>query len=368
MQLRSLRRLGDIPGCSCRGNFPRIERAGRWAREESRREQLGWLKERWFRIALLTLGFAAFCVGLLAFKRNVITGLTVGVIMTSWGWALALLVLQDTGTASKLMGAAAEVWTAEQLHAMRPRGWRVFDAIPIDAQNHDLDHLAISPAGVFAFETKGSSSDWFSSRQSRYLQVCVSQARERAARFTRMRTAFWLRNKPIAPVLVVWGGAVDKLGPEERVRQLGDVTVVAGPWLGEWAAGREGIDLEPAEIDRAAEKVEGFLADREAHVRGPDPGRYVRAGLDGVLADLWKGVAGGFTGFFAVTGVSAWLSDLLPDRLWFGYFVIAAAFTIVSWACWLRFRPNPALVGWAVGAAASIPLMASWLIAALLAS
>lgn len=340
-----------------------VERAGRWAREQSRYEQLQWLKERWVRIIFVSLGVLAVCVAMLALRRDVLMGVIVGVIMTSWLWALAVLVLQETGTASTLMGAEAEAATAAQLQPMTRHGWRMFHAIPISEQNHDVDHLAICPAGVFAFETKWSGSDWFSDRQSWYLGRAIAQARERAVTFTRKRSGLELKGQQVKALLVLWGPSVDRLTSADRVRQIDDVTVVAGPWLTAWASGlTDQKTLEPAAVGRAAEAVERFLELREAHFRGPDRGRFVAGGLYGVFSDVRYGLVGAIAGAFAVIFASA----LLAGPSWLMFFVIAGALAIVSWIVCFKTGRNPALFGWALGATASLPLAGSWWLAAVM--
>ncbi len=336
-----------------------VERAGRWAREQSRYEQLQWLKDRWLRIAFFTMGFLAVSIALLAVKPHVVMGIVVGVLMTTWLWTLALLVLQETGTGSTLMGAEAEVLTAEHLNAMRRQGWRVLHAIPVDEFKRDLDHLAIGPAGVFGFETKWSRSDLLGGKDSWLLGRHVEQTRDRAAAFRMKRAAFGLREIPVTPVLVLWGPWVDRVPAADRIQQVDHVTVVAGPWLNEWANGLTSRILEPAAVQGAAEAVEGFLELREADFRGPDRGRFVSAGLYGVFADVRNGVLGALAGAFAAIFAAA----LPAGPSWLTFFVIAAAVAIVSWVVCFKTGRKPAVFGWALGATASLPLAGSWWLA-----
>ena len=339
------------------------ERAGRWAREKSRYEQLQWLKTRWLRFLLATLVVLAVSVALMAVRRDALMGIIVGTLITSWLWALAFLVLQETGTASTLMGAEAEADSARQLHAMERRGWRVFDAVPIDEHNRDLDHLAIGPPGVFAFETKWSRSDLLRGEAPWLLQRHIDQARQRANAFRMKRTAFGLRDTPVTPVLVLWGPAVDQASPAQRVREEDDVTVVAGPWLTAWASGLLGDGLDRLAIERAAKALEGFVQLREDHFRGPDRGRFVSGGLYGVFSDVWYGVLAAMAGAFLTLLVSA----VLAGPSWAILFVIAGAIAGISWLVWLKAWRFPAVFGWAAGATASLPLAGSWWLAGVLA-
>lgn len=153
----------------------------------------------------------------------------------------------------------------------------------------NADHVAISPAGVFVFETKWSGTGWSTSRQASYLEHSARQARERAESFRRRLLAFGLKGEQARPVLVLWG-----LNPteHERVRNIGRVVAVAGPWLTQWAEAQPGGVLDKERIGTASGMLREHLLQREPHVLAESPrGRFVRLGLSGMLDRLTAGMA-----------------------------------------------------------------------------
>jgi hypothetical protein len=288
-----------------------IERAGRWAGEQSRREQLQFLRDRGWVIALFSLGFLAVGVITLAWKANVVTGMAVGVLLSSWAWAVAMVVLQMTGTGSTLMGAQAERWTSEALHDLHKRGWRLLDAVPLKRGEGDVDHIALGPPGVFCIETKWSASDWFSSKQRFYLERAIGAAKWRAERFMNKRVAFGLKDQPIHPVLVLWGAKVGDRPEAEAIFLRNGVTVIAGPWLQRWAASLGSDELSQERIAAAADAIERYQGTQDARFYGEERSRYVRHGLGRMTDDLLRGLFGRSPELWLP---SSWCCESAPTR------------------------------------------------------
>lgn len=338
------------------------ERAGRRAKEQSRREQLEFLRRRWPLLLVIAVVTLAGCAVPFAIWPTAPVGVAVGLVLASAGWGLALVTMQFTGTAASLMGGEAELDTAERLRALRSSGWVILDSIPLEEGRLDLDHLAISPAGVFAIETKWSASDWFARRQRSMLMSACRQASDRAQLFARRRSFYALKGEEVQPVLVVWGRDRDEALPQPQ--DIEGVTVVPGPRLLEWARSQPDVGLDETRIRDAASKVGDYLKTTNSHVLSLDPrGRFVRDGLGGVVSDLLWGASGALSGVLVVGFAAAWIAG--TSLLTFAG--AASSLAGISFLVWWKAWRTAFALGWTVGAVASIPLVASWYLAAAMA-
>jgi len=115
------------------------------------------------------------------------------------GCGVAYTVIEQSGARAPLIGAIGEGWSADALSRLGAR-WTRIDSVPFGS-TVDIDHVLLSPAGVFVVETKFTGNEWSLSHPA--LLRAVSDARWRArkieflvGRAGRPRTT---------PVLVVWG-------------------------------------------------------------------------------------------------------------------------------------------------------------------
>lgn len=325
--------------------------------EEARRKQLRFLRDIGWRLTLASVVFLAVGVAALAWKPTVATGLTVGVLLSSWAWAIAMLVVRMSGTAATMMGAEAERWSSEQLRSLEKQGWRILDAVPLNAGEGDVDHIALGPPGVFAIETKWSGSDWFDSRQRSFLARAIEAAKWRAERFRMKRTAFGLNDQPIHPVLVLWSDQISKLAEEDAIRARDGVTVVAGPWLRKWATSLGSMELTEERIAAAGSALERHQASQDDRFYGQDKSRFVRHGLLKMTDDLMLSVLAALAGLAATSLLVIWVGS----SSWVSLFGPAVAVAAVSWVAWWM-RHHPAMFGWAVGASGAVSMISAlWL-------
>ena len=83
-------------------------RAGRWAREESRRLHLDFFLENWWRLLALLAASAAGLSLMATFSHGFDAGLAFGATLASLGWVSVYLAVVVKNTAGKLMGSEAE--------------------------------------------------------------------------------------------------------------------------------------------------------------------------------------------------------------------------------------------------------------------
>jgi hypothetical protein len=179
-------------------------RAGVWARQEARRLQWRFIRRRWRVLTGMAvsaaLGIALVAVFLPAgFVRGFIVGsCSVGVIS-----ALAVLVMQATGTAQMSMGATAEQWTVSELRPLRKAGWQIINHVAL--RPWDIDHVVIGPGRVIAVETKWSSRGWSVDAPDERLLRALRQARDGANDLRRWQPLRDAGLQSVEPVLFLWG-------------------------------------------------------------------------------------------------------------------------------------------------------------------
>ncbi len=235
-------------------------RAGSYARTRARIEQRAYVRERW-QWLLFAWAILAAPVPILwwlipsELLRGVVLGAAVtGASATIWFW-----VVQSTGTAPLMMGDQAEQWTAQTLRKVE-RDWRLVNRLVLSYG--DIDHVAVGPAGVLVVETKWSAHPWRSDAGIRRQHDAVRQV-EQAARQLRLWHEVKTSAVRVRPVVALWGGATRHWAPDERVRYLDGVAVVAGHALKDWV---RSLDAGQSDHGQTTRKVWSAL-DAQAHKR-----------------------------------------------------------------------------------------------------
>jgi hypothetical protein len=212
-------------------------RTGTYARSRARSIQQDYLKRKWPVHFLATVvGWAIVIAGSMALPSAYLQGLTVGkgctaVIAAQWMW-----VIQFTGTGGMLMAEQAEQFTADLLR--KQRGWRLVNHVNL--RKADIDHVLFGPDGIYAIETKWSSSVWSAER----LAAAADQAARNAHDLT-----IWSPLKrfgPTMPVLILWGPAAADLVTPTTVN---GVPVIAGKDFDDWWQHRPTRDAPLASAD-----------------------------------------------------------------------------------------------------------------------
>jgi hypothetical protein len=142
------------------------------------------------------------------------------------------------------LGFLGECATAEALISLRMEGWAVFHDLPlaVNGSGFNIDHVAVSPTGIFAIETKTYSKPRVGGGETNHLQIKgervilpdgrskepLKEARGRAAALRD-----WFRSKGVAvdfvqPLVVLPGWKVNYTkGSTERIRDPRNI----GSWI-----------------------------------------------------------------------------------------------------------------------------------------
>ena len=190
-----------------------------------------------FALAPTFLAFRAFAIGFLAAAFLGIAFWMLFVSSGSYGWHLGKL--GEEATAEAVCGPSR-----------RRQGWRLVNGLPFGGLG-DVDHVLIGPGGVFAIESKYSTSPCQVSDggvDGIYGREPIAQARRGAVKVQKM-----LRYGPrrfdvtVRPVVVIWGrGRVQQDGGWEMV---GDVLLCDGPKFHLWLTELNGDPLDQSVVD-----------------------------------------------------------------------------------------------------------------------
>jgi hypothetical protein len=169
-------------------------------------------------------------------------------------------------SASWYQGALGEIAVGRILTRL-PDGWTVFHALPIGAQNSDIDHLVVGAGGVFTINTKhhrgktiwvADNTFMVSGQRQRHLRYAAYEA-DRVGRMLGKRTT-----TPVQPLLVL----VDpkkltiRKAPE-RVKVL-DARQLVG-WLK-----RRPVVLAPTDLTEIVSFLGNPTTWRHREASGPD--------------------------------------------------------------------------------------------------
>lgn len=281
----------------------RIERAGSWARNEARRERYAYLQRSW-KTAVLAAVLLLPMMPVLWLVPGWLRGPVAGALVASMGWVLVVQAILITGTAPKMIGGQVEQYTASELKRLRRRGWHVVNGVRLHRLG-DIDHVALGPGGLMAFETK-----WFGT-SGRSLDDRVSSAIEQITRNAHWLYSMFPNDVPrdaFTRVVVLWGPVGAAWGPS---REVDKTIVVSGSHLRDWLTHQTGQRLSDPTIRRVWSALERQLAvrdeyDLERRGRAPRPVGDVAIGtcvvalvvslaVGGVLAAFAHGVASGIS-------------------------------------------------------------------------
>jgi hypothetical protein len=247
-------------------------------------------------------------------------------------------IVRDSGTASTVAGAVAELWTRDEVKPLHRAGWRVLHGVP-GRPREDIDHVVVGPAGVYVIETKWSSMTW--SLADRSMRQRIDRATEQAEAGAR-RIAGVLKEHELAPrvhpLVVLWGphGLPDN-------HSICHVPVVHGSRLREWLEMRSAGSIESIEVDRCVDVIGAYADMRHGYEdENRTDGPFVVMGPSRVAADVGAGAGAGIASLLAV----AWCVATVP----LPYSLALAGGVPVLGVVARRIRrlALPAL-GWAVG-------------------
>ena len=296
-------------------------RAGRYSAQKSRELQWDLIVRMW---PILTIGFAA-TIALAVCTQFIAHGWQAGFdfagITVAGVAALAIVVLESSGSLGAQMGSEAERWTEHELRKLQRLGCAVVSHIPLE--NRDIDHAVLTPTGAWAVETKWSARSWGDIRDAR-LRDAINGARRSAQQLGHLLASREIGvPMPVEPLVIIWGDWGD-LG--KRIDS--GVPVVRGKDLSEWRRARASAS-GAFDVAQARKGIQAWLAKRDQHIRDRDKRpAIVRVGptllglqiLVGVIATTAGGLFGAILGTlsqFAVATIAvitATLVGLLARR------------------------------------------------------
>ncbi|MGC2485044.1 MAG: nuclease-related domain-containing protein [Acidimicrobiales bacterium] len=208
-------------------------------------------------LGILPLVFAVFAELTLS---GAVRWLVVGAAIISGPWLVALTVLLFSGAAPQMMGVQAEEWTAQELRAMRRKGWHAVSGLK-PKSNFDIDQIAIGPAGLFVVEVKWSGDSWptekFGSSYSRQqLSRSIGQVK-RNLRDVEQILGETADGIPASAVCVLWSG--DASWNEAKITEMDGVTVVPGPLFRGWLRSKDVTLGSKEQVDQVWRKLTDFI-------------------------------------------------------------------------------------------------------------
>lgn len=199
--------------------------------QQIRRRQRVFVKAHWRHLLLqgMAIGIPMLgCAGFFLYSGR--TELAAAVASGALAVAAASLVVEvreNDGGYSWRMGRRGEENTAECLNQLRKAGWTIFNDISFEHLN--IDHVAVGPGGVVAFETKWSADPL--SGQPQRLERALDQAWRGARKIKGL-----LRSEvpvDIVPAVVTWSPQQPDLPKGVEVRD-GMVALLNGRQHREW--------------------------------------------------------------------------------------------------------------------------------------
>jgi len=214
-------------------------------------------------LGILPLVFAVFAELTL---RGAVRWIVVGAAIISGPWLVVLTTLLLSGAAPQIMGVQAEEWTAQELRAMRRRGWRVVSGLK-PKPNFDIDHIAIGPAGLFVVEVKWSGDSWPTTTSGKdfmrqQLSRSIGQVKWNL-RDVQQILGESADGIPTSAVCVLWSG--DTTWNEAEITEVDGVTVIPGPLFRGWLRSKDITPGRQEQVDQVWRKLAAFIDQAEAN-------------------------------------------------------------------------------------------------------
>jgi hypothetical protein len=232
------------------------------------------VRRLWWQFLVLVVLGVAFAVGAqLTPGGSWWKGFIAGIILAAYG-ALGLwfVVVTTRGAFWQLQAADAETFTAEVFKKwrIRRRGWQVRNGLVVGS--HEIDHVAVGPAGVLAIETKWAGGIGRLTITDSAVIGCVGREPVAQALMSADKLRSLLRSTsygPVSdvtvyPVVALWGPAAPH--PTEPVVVRG-VTIVRGGDRSHWRALLEPNRLDRNNVQTIRAKVHAFAVDQHSLAR-----------------------------------------------------------------------------------------------------
>jgi hypothetical protein len=263
-------------------------------------------------LGILPLVFAVFAELTL---RGAVRWLVIGAAVISGPWLVTLTTLLLSGAGSQMMGVQAEEWTAQELRAMRRRGWRVVSGFK-PKPDFDIDHIAIGPAGLVVVEVKWSGDSWPTTTSGKNfmrqrLSRSVGQVK-RNLREVQQILGESADGLPTSAVCVLWSG--DTTWNEAPITEANGVTVVPGPLFRGWLRSKDVTPRRKEQVDQVWQQLANFIDQAEAN--SDLVGAVYRPTLSRLVIEWTLSVVSGFiialsTPIALIKLTSSWVADFV---------------------------------------------------------
>lgn len=251
---------------SRRSELASQQRAGAYSRREIRRRRREVLRQHWRYFAILLLigvGTAAAAGFVLPTE---VADFAVGALAVVTIWLGTTAMHWMDGMANHRLGLAGEELTADELHKLRKRGWRVVHHVMLEKGKGDVDHAVLGSGGFFALDSK-YRTDWSTSRSN--LDELARRSRLQAGY---LQSRLQVKEPRVQPVVVLWGPRVSRCF-DDVFDHDGVLFCVGRAFVKHASALDACVDQET--IDRAFARLDDYVATRdigEAREHGA-PGR-----------------------------------------------------------------------------------------------
>lgn len=186
-------------------------------------------------------------------------------------------------------GASGEEFAGRRLDTLRGEGLSVIHDVPLPGSRANIDHLVVSPHGVFTVETKTYKGRLAVRRRGSELRIngrkrshLLDQARRQASAVDAALSSAGMGHVPVTPVLCFVGTHLPWLTPSSA----GGVALTTVRRLRRVLLSREGAVVEPGDVEAVVRLVQGGSTQVVGRpgpappVPGPGPGipKCVRCG------------------------------------------------------------------------------------------
>jgi len=263
-------------------------------------------------LGILPLVFAIFAELTLS---GAVRWLVVGAAIISGPWLVALTALLLSGAAPQMMGVQAEEWTAQELRAMRRKGWHAVSGLK-PKPNFDIDHIAIGPPGLFVVEVKWSGDSWPTAKSgSAYMRQQLSRSISQVKwnlRDVQQILGESAEGIPTSAVCVLWSG--DTTWSEAEITEVDGVSIVPGPLFRAWLRSKDGNPARKEQVDQVWRKLADFID--QAEVNSVHEGPVNRPTISRLVIEWTLLVVSGFfvalsTPIALMKLTSSWVADFV---------------------------------------------------------
>jgi hypothetical protein len=192
-------------------------------------------------------------------------GLIVGALVSGLGWYFWLIFLMSSGNVFLLAGIWGEKFADEELRKARKRGLVYGHLNNIEIGGFDIDHLAVAPGGVLAFETKAHMVQLDDARLRGDISQAVAAARKASLV---LRSRHVKIPHDVTPVLLLWGRRNTSALPTHGVL-IDGVRVLAVADLSNWLKDHQTGEVSRAEAGQILARLTAFRLTQEPGKQGP---------------------------------------------------------------------------------------------------